>query len=178
MRQQSIRERHQHSTNKENLMRESYFLKLRALKFSSSREHFNGCQPFDVTKETLTFCFRLDFHLINTLQKTTMSATASSLHSIECSDQPLDLSFHPQRDTLVAAALVDGTLEGMSERTFCVFFFFPCFYAKLTNHTLQFTTFKVYYLKKMVQNRKQWTTHRTMTMKTTLFYLPPNSTLN
>ena len=41
-----------------------------------------------------------------------MSATGSSLQSIECSDQPLGLSFHPQRETLVAAALVDGTLEG------------------------------------------------------------------
>ena len=31
--------------------------------------------------------------------------------SIECSAQPLDLSFHPHREHLVAAALVDGTLE-------------------------------------------------------------------
>jgi WD repeat-containing protein 55 len=30
---------------------------------------------------------------------------------IECSDQPLDLSFHPKVSTLVAAALVDGTVE-------------------------------------------------------------------
>jgi WD40 repeat protein len=37
--------------------------------------------------------------------------TQSSLHSIECSDQPLDLSFHPHKETLVAAALVDGTVE-------------------------------------------------------------------
>ena len=41
-----------------------------------------------------------------------MAATASSLNQIECSDQPLGLSFHPQRETLVAAGLVDGTLEG------------------------------------------------------------------
>jgi hypothetical protein len=31
--------------------------------------------------------------------------------TIECSDQPLDVSFHPTKSTLVAAALVDGTLE-------------------------------------------------------------------
>jgi hypothetical protein len=34
------------------------------------------------------------------------------LQSIECSAQPLDLSFHPTLDYLVAAALVDGTVEG------------------------------------------------------------------
>lgn len=38
-------------------------------------------------------------------------ASSSALASIECSDQPLDLSFHPSREYLVAAALVDGTLE-------------------------------------------------------------------
>ena len=31
---------------------------------------------------------------------------------IECSDQPLDVAFHPTRESIVAAALVDGTLEG------------------------------------------------------------------
>jgi WD40 repeat protein len=31
--------------------------------------------------------------------------------TIECSDQPLDLSFHPSKTALVAAALVDGTVE-------------------------------------------------------------------
>jgi len=31
--------------------------------------------------------------------------------SIECSDQPLDLAFHPSNSNLVAAALVDGTIE-------------------------------------------------------------------
>ena len=31
--------------------------------------------------------------------------------TIECSDQPLDLSFHPSRTALVAVALVDGTVE-------------------------------------------------------------------
>jgi WD repeat-containing protein 55 len=36
---------------------------------------------------------------------------ASTPYSIECSAQPFDLSFHPQREHLVAAALVDGTLE-------------------------------------------------------------------
>ena len=33
--------------------------------------------------------------------------------SIECSTQPLDFSFHPS-DSIVATALVDGTLECMS----------------------------------------------------------------
>lgn len=32
--------------------------------------------------------------------------------SIDCSAQPLDLAFHPSQKYLVAAALVDGTLEG------------------------------------------------------------------
>ena len=36
---------------------------------------------------------------------------ASSALSIECSDQPLDLSFHPSRPSLVAVGLVDGTVE-------------------------------------------------------------------
>jgi len=36
---------------------------------------------------------------------------ASSALSIECSDQPLDLSFHPSRSSLVAVGLVDGTVE-------------------------------------------------------------------
>jgi hypothetical protein len=40
--------------------------------------------------------------------------TTKYLDSIECSDQPLDISFHPKRENLVAAALVDGTVEGMS----------------------------------------------------------------
>lgn len=31
--------------------------------------------------------------------------------SIECSDQPLDIGFHPKRENILAAALVDGTLE-------------------------------------------------------------------
>ena len=31
---------------------------------------------------------------------------------IETSFQPLDISFHPERDDLVATALVDGSLEG------------------------------------------------------------------
>ncbi|CAB9531269.1 WD repeat-containing protein 55 [Seminavis robusta] len=38
------------------------------------------------------------------------SSSKSNLR-IECSVQPLDLSFHPERETIVAAALVDGTLE-------------------------------------------------------------------
>lgn len=36
---------------------------------------------------------------------------ASTADCIECSAQPFDLSFHPQRQHLVAAALVDGTVE-------------------------------------------------------------------
>lgn len=35
----------------------------------------------------------------------------SSSASIECSDQPLDVAFHPNKTTLLAAALVDGTVE-------------------------------------------------------------------
>ena len=31
---------------------------------------------------------------------------------IETSFQPMDISFHPHRDNLMAAALVDGSLEG------------------------------------------------------------------
>lgn len=49
---------------------------------------------------------------------------ATYLDRIECSVQPLDISFHPQRDNLVAAALVDGTLEGgqrESKRTMLIF---------------------------------------------------------
>jgi hypothetical protein len=37
-------------------------------------------------------------------------STAAAV-TIECSDQPLDLTFHPSKVTLVAAALVDGTIE-------------------------------------------------------------------
>eukprot|EP00980_Cylindrotheca_fusiformis_P029672 scaffold23685_cov206-Cylindrotheca_fusiformis.AAC.2 len=33
------------------------------------------------------------------------------LDAIECSNQPFDISFHPNRDHLVACALVDGTVE-------------------------------------------------------------------
>lgn len=38
-------------------------------------------------------------------------ATVSAALSIECSNQPLDLSFHPSRSNILAAALVDGTVE-------------------------------------------------------------------
>ena len=31
---------------------------------------------------------------------------------IETSYQPMDIAFHPHRDNLLAAALVDGSLEG------------------------------------------------------------------
>jgi WD40 repeat protein len=36
---------------------------------------------------------------------------ASPALTMECSDQPLDLSFHPSKSALLAAALVDGTVE-------------------------------------------------------------------
>jgi hypothetical protein len=32
--------------------------------------------------------------------------------TVECSDQPLDLAFHPSNPNLLAAGLVDGTIEG------------------------------------------------------------------
>lgn len=35
----------------------------------------------------------------------------SNIESIECSAQPFDLSFHPQREHIVATGLVDGTVE-------------------------------------------------------------------
>ena len=34
-----------------------------------------------------------------------------SIESIECSTQPFDLTFHPQREHIVATGLVDGTVE-------------------------------------------------------------------
>lgn len=40
-----------------------------------------------------------------------MAHNSAATATIECSDQPLDLSFHPSRSTLVAAGLVDGTVE-------------------------------------------------------------------
>ena len=36
---------------------------------------------------------------------------SSYVSHIETSYQPLDIAFHPNRDNLVAAALVDGSLE-------------------------------------------------------------------
>lgn len=35
----------------------------------------------------------------------------TSFRGVECSDQPLDISFHPSRPSILAAALVDGTVE-------------------------------------------------------------------
>ena len=32
--------------------------------------------------------------------------------TVECSDQPLDLVFHPTNPNFMAAGLVDGTIEG------------------------------------------------------------------
>lgn len=40
-----------------------------------------------------------------------MAHSTAAAVTIECSDQPLDLAFHPSKGTLVAAALVDGTVE-------------------------------------------------------------------
>lgn len=40
-----------------------------------------------------------------------MAATTTAALSLECSDQPLDLCFHPTKHTVVATALVDGTVE-------------------------------------------------------------------
>jgi len=41
------------------------------------------------------------------------ASAAASLEAcrVECSDQPLDVAFHPAKPTLLAAALVDGTVE-------------------------------------------------------------------
>jgi len=46
-----------------------------------------------------------------TMTPSSSSCSGSSQHQIECSDQPLDISFHPLRPSLLAAALVDGTVE-------------------------------------------------------------------
>jgi hypothetical protein len=35
----------------------------------------------------------------------------SSTTFIECSDQPLDVAFHPNKPYLLAGSLVDGTVE-------------------------------------------------------------------
>jgi WD repeat-containing protein 55 len=40
-----------------------------------------------------------------------MAPITMAARTIECSDQPLDLTFHPTKPTLLAAALVDGTVE-------------------------------------------------------------------
>ena len=34
------------------------------------------------------------------------------LESVECSEHPLDIAFHPKRKSILAASLVDGTVEG------------------------------------------------------------------
>jgi len=44
---------------------------------------------------------------------------AEALTPIDCSDQPLDIAFHPSRDIL-AAALVDGTVEFHDFSTRCI----------------------------------------------------------
>jgi WD40 repeat protein len=46
-----------------------------------------------------------------TITMATNRSSSAALHQIDCSDQPLDLSFHPTRNHIVAAALVDGTVE-------------------------------------------------------------------
>ena len=40
-----------------------------------------------------------------------MATSSSYLASVECSDQPLDFCFHPSKSTILAAGLVDGTVE-------------------------------------------------------------------
>jgi hypothetical protein len=40
-----------------------------------------------------------------------ISTADTAARTIECSDQPLDLTFHPTKPTLLAVALVDGTVE-------------------------------------------------------------------
>lgn len=37
--------------------------------------------------------------------------------SIDCSAQPLDLSFHPNSEFVLAAALADGTIESEYKNT-------------------------------------------------------------
>jgi WD40 repeat protein len=40
-----------------------------------------------------------------------MASSSKYWDSVECSDQPLDFAFHPKRENILAAALVDGSLE-------------------------------------------------------------------
>ena len=47
-------------------------------------------------------------HITEQVERNNMNAAALT---IECSDQPLDFSFHATRSSIMAAALVDGTLE-------------------------------------------------------------------
>ena len=37
--------------------------------------------------------------------------------SVECSDQPLDVVFHPTNPSIMAVGLVDGTIEGEKFRS-------------------------------------------------------------
>jgi hypothetical protein len=39
------------------------------------------------------------------------NAGGTLLDSIDCSAQPLDLSFHPSKENVLVAALADGTIE-------------------------------------------------------------------
>ena len=49
--------------------------------------------------------------------------------SIDCSAQPLDLSFHPNREYVMAAALADGTIESeQNKKCVCVCVFSDFYY--------------------------------------------------
>jgi hypothetical protein len=69
---------------------------------------------FDCVQDHIIYLYQSHPRNIGILMRATAMAasSSSSLNAIECSDQPLDVSFHPERETIVAAALVDGTLEG------------------------------------------------------------------
>ncbi|KAL7503901.1 hypothetical protein ACHAXN_005762 [Cyclotella atomus] len=66
--------------------------------FSDYSRHFSPSSPLSPRSA------------INTIQPSNRSTMARQLRSIECSAQPLCMSFHPLRD-VVAAGLVDGTVE-------------------------------------------------------------------
>ena len=57
---------------------------------------------------------------------------ARQLKSIECSAQPLCISFHPFRD-VVAAGLVDGTVEG-EMISLHLFLYSLCFRCVMVDH--------------------------------------------
>jgi WD repeat-containing protein 55 len=70
---------------------------------------------FDLLRKTAPGYLRLSvphiFNFVVTYCTFAMAHLTAAAVTITCSDQPLDLSFHPSKATLVAAALVDGTVE-------------------------------------------------------------------